>query len=290
MTKHRLGIAVVFALAGTVSQDLIQSAAPPARPKFEVASVKECKGADPAPPSVSSPGRLSLGCWNLMTVILQACEVFASGKLDPLNPMPSTPVEGAPAWVRSARYAIDAKADGRQSAAMMRGPMMQALLEERFHMRTHREIREVPVYVMTVAKGGPKFRPSKEGSCQPYAGGDLNVHLDGMPCAEPQTSRKGPIMAIDFRGVSLDAFAKDLHPDGRRVIDRTGLAGAFDIHLELEDNAPDSPGPGSGAASDPSPHSSFIVALREQLGLQLAPGKGSGEFLVIDHIERPSGN
>jgi uncharacterized protein (TIGR03435 family) len=255
MTKHSLIIAV-FALAGTVPQNLIpaQSAASPARPQFEVASVKECKGADPVPPSVSSPGRISLGCWNLMRVILEAYEVFASGKLDPPNLMPSMPVEGAPAWVRSARYAIDAKTEGRQSAAMMRGPMMQALLEERFHMQTHREIREVPVYVMTVAKGGPKFRPSKEGSCQPYdTSGDLGVHPDGIPCAEPRVSRKGPIKVIDFPGVSLDAFAKDLHPGGRHVIDRTGLAGAFDIHLEVEDNASKSPGPGRGAASDPSP-------------------------------------
>ena len=77
-----------------------------------------------------------------MTVILQAYEVFASGKLDPRNVMPSTPIEGDPAWVRSARYTIDAKADGPQTAAMMRGPMMQ----------THREIREVPVYVMPSQK------------------------------------------------------------------------------------------------------------------------------------------
>jgi uncharacterized protein (TIGR03435 family) len=174
---------------------------------------------------------------------------------------------------------------------MMRGPMMQALLEERFHMQTHRETREVPVYVMTVAKGGPQFRPTKEGSCQPYdTSGDLNVYLDAMPCAEPRVSRKGPITVTDFRGVNLDAFAKDLHPGGRHVIDRTGLAGAFDIHLELEADAPDSSGPGSGAASDPSPDSAFIVAMREQLGLRLDPGRGPCEFLVIDHIERPSGN
>ena len=95
---------------------------------------------------------------------------------------------------------------------------------------------------------------------------------------------------IDFLGASLDAFAKDLHPDGRHVIDQTGLAGTFDIHLEFEADGPDSKGPGSGAASDPSPHSGFIVAMRQQLGLRLDPGKGPGEFLVIDRIERPSGN
>jgi uncharacterized protein (TIGR03435 family) len=169
--------------------------------------------------------------------------------------------------------------------------MMQALLEERFHMKTHRETREVPVYLLTVDKGGPKFQAAKQGSCQPSdTSGDFIPHFDGIPCGEPRVSRKGPVTVIDFRGVTLDAFAKDLHPDGRSVIDRTGLAGTFDIHLEEEAEAPRAPAPGSGAASDPSPSSSFIVALREQLGLRLVPAKGPVEFLVIDHIEKPSEN
>jgi uncharacterized protein (TIGR03435 family) len=230
-------------------------------------------------------------------LILQAYEVFASGKVDPLNPsMPLTPIEGDPAWISSARYSIDAKSDGPQSGAMMRGPMMQALLEERFQLKTHREIREVPVYLMTVAKGGPKFQPTREGSCKPFDFSEalnyttLNTKPDGEQCAIPKVVRTGPIMVIDFRGVTLDVFAKDLHPDGRPVVNRTGLTGAFDIHLELETAAPNSSGSGGGAASDPSPHASDIVAIRKQLGLQLVSTKGPIEFLVIDHIERPSQN
>lgn len=292
MKNHLLGVATI-SVAGLWAQGPAggQSASP-VKPKFEVASIRECKDSERTPPSFSSPGRLALGCENLKTVILLAYEVFAAGKADPLNLMPSTPVEGDPAWVPSARYSIEAKADGPQSAAMMRGPMMQALLEERFHMRTHREIREVPVYVMTVAQGGPKFQPAKPGSCRPYDGdGDPNVRPDRIPwCAEPRVSWQGSIMVINFPGVTLDAFAKDLHPDGRPVIDRTGLTGAFDIHLELDHAPADSSAPGSGAASDPSPHSSDIAAIREQLGLRLNPAKGPYEFLVIDHIERPSEN
>jgi uncharacterized protein (TIGR03435 family) len=168
MKSHLLCVATI-SVAGLWAQGPAAGrSGSPARPKFEVASIRECKDADRPPPSFSSPGRLALGCVNLKTVILLAYEVFASGKADPLNLMPSTPVEGDPAWVRSARYSIDAKADGPQSAAMMRGPMMQALLEDRFHVRTHRQIREVPVYVMTVAQGGPKLLPAKPGSCRPY--------------------------------------------------------------------------------------------------------------------------
>lgn len=84
-------------------------------------------------------------------------------------------------------------------------------------------------------------------------------------------------------GVTLAVYAKLLRP-GRPVIDRTGLTGAFDISLERPPTTPS-----DGAASDP-PGTSLITALREQLGLRLEPGKGPVEFLIVDRIERPSGN
>src|ERR1700722_15790139 len=160
--KKQLLLVAAISVTGLSAQELVPGQSPSAaKPKFEVASVKECKAGDRPPPSITSPGRLSLGCRNLKMVILTAYEVFASGKVDPLNPsLPLTPMEGDPAWINSASYSFDAKSDIPQSGAMMQGPMMQALLEERFHMRTHREIREVPVYLMTLDKGGPKFRPT----------------------------------------------------------------------------------------------------------------------------------
>ncbi len=262
------------------------------RPKFEVASIKECKPGDPRPPSINSPGRLGLSCWQLKRLILQAYEVYAEGKVDPLNPyMPTIPMEGDPAWISSASYSIDAKAETPQSGAMMMGPMMQTLLEERFQLKTHRETREVPVYLMTVARGGPKLQPSKEGSC---------IHIDPSNLNQPQpppgakicalTTRvgSGTIDAIELYGVTIDVFAKLLHPGGRPVIDRTGLTGTYDIRQELTPEAP-APTLTDGGASDPAGMSA-IAGLREQLGLQLTPGKGPREFFVIDRIERPSGN
>lgn len=175
---------------------------------------------------------------------------------------------------------------------MMRGPMMQSLLEQRFHLKIHREIREVPVYIMTVAKGGPKLQPTKDGTCKPLDFSEaLNMKPGGEPfCVMPTTVRNGQATVLDIRGVPLGIFAKLLHPDGRPVIDRTGLKGAFDIHLEWEPDAPNTSTPGDGAASDPSPNTSAIIATREQLGLRLDPGKGPSEFLIIDQVERPSGN
>ncbi len=70
------------------------------------------------------------------------------------------------------------------------------------------------------------------------------------------------------------------------MIDRTRLTGPFDIHLEVENP----PQVDSGASKPRGGYSPFLAAIREQLGLQLDAGKGPSEFLVIDHVERSSGN
>jgi uncharacterized protein (TIGR03435 family) len=260
----------------------------PVRVKFQVASVKACKDTVQRTTMNYSPGELSLTCWPMKRLIQEAYDIFATGKVDPLNPIsPLTPIESLPDWVDSARYSIDAKPEGPQGQAMTRGPMMQRLLEDRFRMTIHRETREVPVYIMTVAKGRPKLRPTQEGTCKPV-GQDLSQPTrTEKPCAVVQHVKKGPLEIIDVPGVTIGVFSRMLHP-GRPVIDRTGLAGAFDIHLEWEEESP-GPSPAEGEASDPA-GASVITALREQLGLRLEPGKGPQEVLVVDHVERPSEN
>jgi uncharacterized protein (TIGR03435 family) len=264
---------------------------PPSRPKFEVASVKECKDTDRPPPSTNSPGRLSLSCWQLKRLILQAYEVYADGEVDPVNPfLPLTPMEGDPDWISSARYSIDAKAESPQSAAMMMGPMMQTLLEDRFQLRMHRETREVPVYIMTVAKGGPKLQPTKESSCMHIDPTDFAqppLPAGRKPCAFTTRINRGSTIAVGAYGITLGVYAKALNP-GRPVIDRTGITGVFDIFLEYPAESLSASAPDGSTARDPG--SPLITALREQLGLRLDPGKGPREFLVLDRIARPSGN
>jgi uncharacterized protein (TIGR03435 family) len=266
----------------------------PPRPQFEVASIKDCSPGDPIPPSISSPGRLSLGCWPLSRLIGDAYETFANGNVDPGKPLVPFPIEGAPAWVNSARYTIDATTEGPQSGAMMRGPMMQALLEDRFQLKVHREAKEISGYIMTVDKGGLKLKPAPEGSCRSLDPTDLaqspRSATEGKPlCLVPTTVRKGPLTIFEVHGVTLDIFAGYLHPNGKQVVNRTGLTGAFDIHLELETDGPGAAA-SDGRASDPSPHTSEMMATREQLGLRLEPGKGTREVLVIDRVEKPSKN
>ena len=168
---------------------------------------------------------------------------------------------------------------------------MQALLEDRFQVKVHRETREISGYVMTVDKGGLKLKPAQEGSCDRIDPTEVAQVVPTMPRNLQRMSNNGPLRVFDMRGVSLEVFAETLRPEGRPVIDRTGVTGTFDIHLEWEPVTVNSPAPDSGAAIDPSPQlSTMIEAMRRQLGLRLDPGKGTREMLVIDHVEKPSEN
>jgi uncharacterized protein (TIGR03435 family) len=255
-------------------------------PKFEVASVKECKPNEPAPPSISSPGRLSLSCWALSRLIGDAYDTFAAGKQDPLKLPTARPAAG-PAWINSTSYSIDAKADGPQDGAMMRGPMMRALLEERFQLKAHHEMREVSGYIMTVDKGGLKLKPSTDDSCIRADVTDLTLSSKPGPkpwCLNPIVQR-GSVNVFDVRGITMDVFCSLMKIAGSPVINATGLVGPYDIHLEWANEEPPPPG-----APPAPPASAQIAATRTQLGLRLEPGKGKHEVLVIDHVERPSEN
>jgi len=266
------------------------------RPRFEAASIKRCREFGPAP-SQSSPGRLSLSCWPVRRLIQEAYHLFAEGKANPLNPVfPLVPVENGPGWIDSDRYLIDAETEGAESPGMMRGPMMQRLLEDRFQLRVHRETREEPVYALTAAKGGPKLQPAKAGSCAPFDPFDFTRPFNRGPeeipwCAVARPQRNGSRLVYDARGMSLDLFARLLGGLDRPVIDRTGIAGVFDIHLEysLGETSPPAP-PTGGEPADPVSQQPIVRAIRQQLGLRLDPAVGPREFLVVDRVERPSEN
>lgn len=286
------------------------------RPKFEVASIKPCKAYDDdgrrRGGETLSPGRLHLECATVKDHIQMAYVLFANGQVNvPWNG--SVPIDGGPAWINSDRYEIDAKADGSQSQGAMHGPMLQALLEDRLKLKTHHETREVPVYALIVAKGGPKMRQFQEGSCTPfdftiltqfpppplpelplgqeYCGG---IGSDGRRWFGVSITRQGPSVIVEARGISLDDFPKTFLSNrlDRPIINKTGLAGRFDFHLEF---VPDEtllrggPSPAT-LIDDLTAGPSIFTAVQEQLGLKLESAKGPGEFLVIDHVEKPSAN
>jgi uncharacterized protein (TIGR03435 family) len=222
-------------------------------------------------------------------LISQAYLGFANGQF--LVGLPP-PIGGGPAWINSERYEINARAEGSMSLEMMHGPMLQGLLEDRFKLRIHREVRDVPVYALTVAKGGLKLQRFQEGSCTPV---DRTKFAPFYPLPTPEqirancharATREGLNIKVEAQEMSLEEFSKiflDSHTVDRPVVDKTRIAEKFDFHLVY---APD----GATPADDFAPGPSIFTALEEQLGLKLEPAKGPQEFLVIDSVERPSEN
>ena len=126
-----------------------------------------------------------------------------------------------------------------------------------------------------MANGGPKLQPF-DGTCTPGTEGPNRCRSEG--------GTAGPVVTRYWRAFSIDdliAAVLDRQFVGRRVVNKTGLAGLFDIRLSF---TPDEESADSGAGA------SIFTALREQLGLRLIPARGTEEFLAVDHIERPSGN
>ena len=266
-------------------------------PKFEVASIRLCASRTPAgktsaasgrDPSNSSPDRLNLNCQSVRRFIRSA--YVTNGQFNPLD---QTPIEGGPVWIDSDRYQIVAKAEGAPGQETMRGPMLRALLEDRFKVKVRRETREVPVYSLTVAKsGGARMTPFQEGSCAILDLSEPALPEKPIPfCGIAQSKRNGLNVNWQVHGGTLDDLSRALGVDlDRIVINRTAIAGKFDFHLEF---APDETTPALKswlAAADPSSGPSIFTAIQQQLGLKLESAKGPREFLVIDSIERPSEN
>jgi uncharacterized protein (TIGR03435 family) len=264
-------------------------------PKFEAVAIKSCEAfRKRTVEELVSPGRLLSGCTTLERLIQQAYGVFSNGHTNRLS---SVTVTGGPAWTKFDFYEIDAKAEGHPSHAMMNGPMLQRLLADRFKLKIHRGTREVPVYRLTVAKGGPPLRRF-QGSCAAWDFDNPPAHPapPAEQCGRVYRTRNGAALEAATM-VDLGYFF--LVTLDRPVIDETGMAGRFNFHLELpteaiEDlehhprSAPSGSDPGA-PATDPSLISAIKSAVRK-LGLNLEPAKGTGEFLAIDHVERPSGS
>ena len=281
------------------------------RPQFEVASLKPNNGCENTPRSGNlspSPGRLEMPCVTLQSLLQAAYGTFGDGITINTQPLH---MEGGPAWMQSEFYSLSAKAEGPARTELMAGPMLQAFIEERFQLKAHRETREMPVYAMTVVKSGLKVEPLAEGACTPIdlthpppppAPGQPPPNLCGlmMMGLEP----KGNMM-IEVRGANMTQFAQRLSGRvDRTVVDKTGLPGKFNFHLEF---APDPymrgqavpAGRGGDAGNEagstnPSPPAdpgpNLFVALQEQIGLKLSPDKGPVSFLIIDHVEKPAAN
>jgi len=215
--------------------------------------------------------------------------------------LPDFQISGGPGWLASDRFDVEAKAEGDPPIDQKR-LMLRTLLAERFKLTVHTETRELPIYVLMMArsdgKPGAQLRRT-EADCAREA-----VSLDdwagvgpatGTPrCGffgfQPGTDLPRGRGGLAFRGLTLAQFAKRLVPTVRRsVIDQTGLAGYFDADFDfLAELPPPPPPPGLPNSFGSEPFVSIFTVLPEQLGLKLDSRRGPVDVLVIDRVERPT--
>lgn len=195
-------------------------------------------------------------------------------------------VAGGPAWVDSDTFDVTATFEGVAQPAQVR-EMVRDLLVERFDLRAHQERREWPVYHLVLARDdgalGPKLRRSTM-DCAAMTTDDIPcvMVISGAGARGLVRGGKRPWPAI-VRALGSESL---LGGSERIVVDKTGLAGDFDIDMQWVvqtlDSAPGDAETGQGV--------SFFTALQEQAGLKLVPVRDIVDVLVIDSIDRPTPN
>lgn len=190
--------------------------------------------------------------------------------------LPESQILGGPAWLDSATFDIDAKSGAEvdqrlkamsgDDAAQQKRLMVQTLLKDRLAFSSHEETRQLPVYDLVLAKGGAKFQLSDA----------QGTTID----------RRRSTLHVRGGDNTLVLLSRELSQIvGRVVVNRTGLTGRFDLTLRW---APDDAS--TSASADPNAPPDLFTAIQEQLGLKLESGKAPVTVLVIDHVEKPSGN
>jgi uncharacterized protein (TIGR03435 family) len=193
---------------------------------------------------------------------------------------------GSPNWANTDRFNIEAKVSEADLPKLdnlppeQRVKMLLPVLQDRFNLKYHHETREMTVYVLTVAKGGLKLKEAPVQTGEKHSGVRMNGPGDFQ----------GENVKIQFLGHVLSE-----QPElGHTILDKTGLTGSYDFHLQWTPAqtgpiGPDNSASGSSAAPDTNKPDLF-TALQEQLGLKLESQKGPVDVIVIDHIEKPSAN
>jgi uncharacterized protein (TIGR03435 family) len=180
-----------------------------------------------------------------------------------------------PEWMRQDRFDIVAKTNTTVANQDAMFPLLQPLLAERFRLATHRETRELPAFVLRIARNGPKLESTDSDSAE------MNF----------KKANKSAGTRIRASHLTMAQFAEMLsHRLGKPVRDLTGLTGAYRVNLEWspeKDKKPtrrEKPGKAGRNPSDDLP--SIFTALQDQMGLRLEARKAPVEILVVDHIEK----
>jgi uncharacterized protein (TIGR03435 family) len=245
--------ALITLLAATVA----------AQNKFSVATVKP------------SPSRKGTG--NLVTSpsTLTATNLSLDAMIEAAYGVAAYQVSG-PTWLRDGHFDIIAKTDAPLAGEEEMRPMLQDLLAERFGLKIHRETRELPALVLTVAKGGPKLQPSDgDGDPPPF-----------------KKANKTNIARVAGAHLTMPQFADILSRRiSRPVLDKTGLTAAYRVKLEWTPDTPNAKAERPNKTKPARDLPSIFEAIKGQLGLRLDSQKAQLEILVIDHVDRtPTAN
>lgn len=251
-----------FALLLLVAAAFGQTRQPQVEAKFDAASIKMTapSGGGGHSHEHDTPG-LFRGSMTLKSYIMAAYDV--------------SEVVGGPPWMDDTTYDIEAKLDLPRADALspnnndaMLHAALQPLLAERFHLKFHHETKEVPAYVMSVAKRGFKLQPVAAGEhCGTNSKGDGHVVTLTATC-------------IDMEGFAAFLAKRTKMP----VSDQTGVKGAYTFSLQW------TPDDLKSESSDRPALPSLFTVLDEQLGLKLEPRKAMVDILVVDSAERPTEN
>jgi uncharacterized protein (TIGR03435 family) len=263
MLRVTIAIAAAAAPFGSGRAKAQAAAEQPSHLTFEVATIK------PTEPGVQSgmikplPGGDGYTVQNL-SVKMMIIVIYR---------VPGRQILGGPEWLSSERFDVEAKADRAYGVEELH-EMFRNLLAERFSLKLHQELKEGPVYELTIAKSGLKMKPDGEGQ-------DTKIPI--LPGPNGSVGTKVPMKYLCWW------LGQNLQNDNRPVIDKTGLTQSYDFTLAFAPQLP----PGAPEGNIPPEllnRPSIFEAVKEQLGLQLTPAKGPVEYYVIDHIEKPSPN
>jgi uncharacterized protein (TIGR03435 family) len=257
-SRKSVVIASVFLLSACAHGQTVPA------PSYEVASIKVDPNWD------ETPDGLMIS--NVMLELLIR-EVYG---------IQSYQIVGAPEWVSQEEYDISARIDEaetrrlrmltKEQARAERRLMLQALLADRFQLAVHRETKEGQVYALVVAKNGPKFKEAT-----PPTPPGMPIDMGGG--------------LLTFRGESIATLARLMaQVIGRPVLDRTGLTGKYAFTLKWTPDEFDLPASATQADGSSTEPTSIFTVIQDQLGLKLESTKGPVEYLVIDHVSRPSPN
>ena len=189
-------------------------------------------------------------------------------------------VLGGPDWINTEKYDVLAKAaSGMNPTPEQTMAMLQALLAERFQLKTHRETKDLPAFALVATRGAAKLQRSGTAPKDSKSPGNPDEHPFADKGSGPMISLgHGILMA---QRITMQGLADSLgRQSDRTVIDKTGIDGEFDLTLKWNPEADQQDASGT----------SLFTAIQEQLGLKLESTRSPVEVLVIDSVQRPSAN